>query len=176
MTMLIQHCWRRQISYSSRKSWRAWDTFAGWPSSSRTCLSNLCIIIHSKHCIVCKITSTLFNVMIFRNLFNVGSLWSPDKKSVSVAFTWDLSKNKINFAPGKGSKSTNLSRLSVENTSSRSSGAFWKRGFVSAFCTTYRLSKKHQIKLKPTDCLDVLFLFILNFILYCHVSLELFFI
>ena len=153
MTMLIQHCWRRQISYSSRKSWRAWDTFAGWPSSNRTCLSNLCIIIHFKHCIVCKITSTLFNVMIFRNLFNVGSLWSPDKKSVSVASTWDMSKNQI--CPNQ-LKSTISARLSVENTSSRSSGAFWKRGFVSAFCTTYRLSKKLE-KIKPTDCLDVLF-------------------
>ena len=28
-------------TYSSRKSWRAWDTFSGWPSCIRTCCSKL---------------------------------------------------------------------------------------------------------------------------------------
>ena len=28
-------------TYSSRKSWRAWDTFSGWPSCNRTCCSKL---------------------------------------------------------------------------------------------------------------------------------------
>ena len=150
-------------TYSSRKSWRAWDTFSGWPSCNRTCCSKLksyqfilfvCSQVTEGTCECDNDWSPFLNKrkLVFqlskKRLFvqwisHFAIPGSPcETMSFSSAFTWNYSTS-VNGRYGLLQLRMNqqLKQRLHPNTITRpiSSGAFWKSGLVSRGCTILEL-------------------------------------
>ena len=76
-------------TYSSRKSWRAWDTFSGWPSCIRTCCSKL----KSYQFILLHVANFHERETMFTSCCEFENDWSPCSNKRMLVF--QSSKNHL---------------------------------------------------------------------------------